>query len=64
MLEALVGEAEHELVAPDLLVAADLLEDLVGRALFDAFPDNPEDPAATGASSLRASRSRGARNAG
>jgi PAS domain-containing protein len=28
---------------------------LVGRAMFDAFPDNPSDPAATGVRNLRAS---------
>ncbi len=30
-------------------------EELVGRALFDAFPDNPNDPQSTGVSKLRAS---------
>jgi PAS domain-containing protein len=30
-------------------------DQLLGRYLFDVFPDNPEDPAATGASNLRAS---------
>jgi PAS domain S-box-containing protein len=30
-------------------------EDLLGRAIFDAFPDNPEDPEATGVRNLRAS---------
>ena len=30
-------------------------EQIVGRALFDAFPDNPDDPEATGVRSLRAS---------
>ena len=33
-------------------------DDLVGRGLFEAFPDNPNDPAATGASNLRASLDR------
>jgi len=33
-------------------------EDLRGRALFDAFPDNPADPAATGTANLRASLDR------
>ncbi len=32
--------------------------DLLGRDLFEAFPDNPEDPAATGTSNLRASLDR------
>jgi signal transduction histidine kinase len=31
---------------------------IVGRALFDVFPDNPEDPHATGTSNLRASLDR------
>ncbi len=30
-------------------------DDLLGRPLFEAFPDNPDDPAATGVSNLRAS---------
>ena len=30
-------------------------EDILGRHLFDVFPDNPDDPAATGVSNLRAS---------
>jgi signal transduction histidine kinase/CheY-like chemotaxis protein len=30
-------------------------EQLIGRALFEAFPDNPKDPAATGTRNLRAS---------
>ncbi|MCX3058282.1 PP2C family protein-serine/threonine phosphatase [Streptomyces beihaiensis] len=30
-------------------------EDLIGRYLFDVFPDNPGDPAATGARNLEAS---------
>ena len=30
-------------------------EDIVGRALFDVFPDNPDDPGATGERNLRSS---------
>jgi signal transduction histidine kinase/CheY-like chemotaxis protein len=30
-------------------------EEIVGRAIFDVFPDNPNDPAATGTRNLRAS---------
>ncbi|HEY3205030.1 MAG TPA: PAS domain S-box protein [Thermoanaerobaculia bacterium] len=30
-------------------------EEILGRGLFDVFPDNPDDPAATGANNLRAS---------
>ncbi|HXJ42547.1 MAG TPA: PAS domain S-box protein, partial [Bryobacteraceae bacterium] len=33
-------------------------EDLVGRGLFEVFPDNPDDASATGASNLRASLDR------
>src|SRR5262245_3562212 len=33
-------------------------EDIVGRGLFDVFPDNPDDPAATGVSNLKASLQR------
>ena len=32
--------------------------DIIGRALFDVFPDNPDDPAATGVANLRASLDR------
>ena len=33
-------------------------EEILGRALFDVFPDNPEDSSATGVSPLRASLNR------
>ncbi len=33
-------------------------EEIVGRYLFDVFPDNPDDPAATGTANLRASLDR------
>jgi PAS domain S-box-containing protein len=33
-------------------------EDIVGRGLFDVFPDNPDDPGATGTANLRASLDR------
>jgi signal transduction histidine kinase/ActR/RegA family two-component response regulator len=33
-------------------------DEIVGRGLFDVFPDNPLDPAATGVSNLRASLER------
>ena len=32
--------------------------EIVGRGLFDVFPDNPDDPAATGVANLRASLDR------
>jgi signal transduction histidine kinase/CheY-like chemotaxis protein len=33
-------------------------EDILGRGLFEVFPDNPDDPAATGVGNLRASLDR------
>ena len=33
-------------------------EDIVGAAVFDVFPDNPDDPAATGVKNVRASLER------
>src|SRR5687768_17321014 len=33
-------------------------EDTIGRGLFEIFPDNPDDPEATGTSKLRASLER------
>ncbi len=33
-------------------------EEIVGRGLFDVFPDNPDDPGATGTANLRASLDR------
>jgi signal transduction histidine kinase/CheY-like chemotaxis protein len=33
-------------------------EEIVGRGIFDVFPDNPDDPAATGVGNLRASLQR------
>jgi PAS domain S-box-containing protein len=38
-------------------------EGIVGRELFEVFPDNPDDPGATGVSNLRASLDRVRRNA-
>jgi signal transduction histidine kinase len=35
--------------------------EIVGRGIFDVFPDNPDDPAATGVSNLRASLERALR---
>src|SRR5262245_33001991 len=32
--------------------------DTIGRGLFEVFPDNPDDPAATGSSNLRSSLDR------
>src|ERR1700758_5179262 len=33
-------------------------EEILGRGLFEVFPDNPDDPNATGVSNLRASLER------
>jgi PAS domain S-box-containing protein len=46
--------------ASDAYLAATMTrrEDIVGRNLFDVFPDNPDDPAATGVRNLRASLDR------
>jgi PAS domain-containing protein len=33
-------------------------EDILGRRIFDVFPDNPDDPAATGVRNLRTSLQR------
>ena len=33
-------------------------QEILGRGIFDVFPDNPDDPAATGVSNLRASLDR------
>jgi signal transduction histidine kinase/CheY-like chemotaxis protein len=57
---------------PDLLIVAvtdpylratmTSREDILGRGLFEVFPDNPDDPQATGAGNLRASLDRVARS--
>src|SRR5687768_8246314 len=46
--------------ASDAYLAATMTrrEEILGRGLFEVFPDNPEDPAATGARNLRASLER------
>ena len=57
----LVLDPELTIVAvSDAYLAATMTEreGLVGRHIFDAFPDNPEDPDATGVSNLRASLER------
>lgn len=43
--------------ASDAYLKAVMLErrDMVGRSMFDVFPDNPDDPHATGSHNLRAS---------
>ena len=56
------------LLTPDLVIVAvsnaylratmTEREEIVGRGLFEVFPDNPLDPAATGVSNLRASLDR------
>src|SRR5689334_2311225 len=49
----MVGATEARLLATQTT-----REQTVGRGLFEMFPDNPDDPAATGASNLRASLER------
>lgn len=56
------------ILAPDLTIVAvtnaylratlTKREDILGRVVFDVFPDNPEDPQATGVRNLRASLQR------
>jgi signal transduction histidine kinase len=55
-------------LAPDLIIVAvsdaylratmTLREDILGRGIFDVFPDNPDDPATSGVRNLRASLGR------
>src|SRR5262245_35243403 len=39
-------------------------DEILGRGIFDVFPDNPDDPGATGVSNLRASLQRVLTNRG
>jgi PAS domain S-box-containing protein len=58
----------HLVLAPDFTIEAASTpylqatmtreEDLLGKHIFDAFPDNPDDPAATGVRNLAASLAR------
>ena len=41
-----------------LLATHATLEQTIGNGLFELFPDNPDDPAATGTANLRASLER------
>jgi signal transduction histidine kinase len=66
LLEAAPGP--YLILRPDLVIAGvneaylratmTKREDIVGRGLFDVFPDNPNDPAPTGVRNLRASLDR------
>jgi signal transduction histidine kinase len=66
LLEAAPGP--FLILTPDLMIAGvneaylqatmTKREDIVGRKLFDVFPDNPNDPAPTGVRNLRASLDR------
>src|SRR5260370_15674769 len=59
-------------LAPDLTIVAvseaylratmTKREEILGRGLFDVFPDNPDDPAADGTRNLRASLDRVRKN--
>lgn len=61
-------QTAHLVLAPDLTIedASDAYlaatmtrkEDLVGKGMFEAFPDNPDDPGATGVRNLAASLAR------
>ena len=54
-------DAEFKIVgASDAYLHATLTQrqDVIGRGLFEVFPDNPDDPHATGTSNLRASLER------
>ena len=50
----------HIVAVSDAYAEATMTErdDIVGRHLFDVFPDNPDDPEATGTANLRASLDR------
>jgi PAS domain S-box-containing protein len=52
--------------ASDAYLAATMTtrEGILGRGIFDVFPDNPDDPSASGASNLRASLERVREGAG
>jgi signal transduction histidine kinase/ActR/RegA family two-component response regulator len=57
----LVLDPELRIVAvSDAYVAATMIrrDDVLGQGIFDVFPDNPDDPAATGVGNLRASLER------
>lgn len=57
----LVLDADFRIVAvTDEYLAATMTrrEDILGRGIFDVFPDNPDDPHATGESNLRSSLER------
>jgi signal transduction histidine kinase/ActR/RegA family two-component response regulator len=57
----LVLDSEFRIVAAsDAYLSATMTtrEDVLGRGIFDAFPDNPDDAAATGVANLRASLER------
>jgi len=66
LFEAIPGL--YLILMPDLTIAAvsdaylratmTERESILGRDIFDVFPDNPDDPAATGVSNLRASLER------
>jgi PAS domain S-box-containing protein len=71
LFESLPGA--YLVLNPDLTIAAvsdaylaatmTQRDKILGRGIFDAFPDNPDDPAATGVNNLRASLNRVLQNA-
>jgi signal transduction histidine kinase/AmiR/NasT family two-component response regulator len=61
----LVLDPDFRIVAvSDAYLAATMTtrEEILGRGIFDVFPDNPDDPAATGVGNLRASLERARRH--
>src|SRR5919204_2196259 len=57
----LVLDSELQIVAAsDAYLAATMTkrDEIVGRGIFDVFPDNPDDPEATGVANLRSSLER------
>ena len=57
----LVLDPELRIVAvSDAYLAATMIrrDDVLGRGIFEVFPDNPDDPSATGVGNLRASLER------
>jgi PAS domain S-box-containing protein len=61
----LVLDADLRIVSVNkayLLATRTLYEDIIGRDIFDVFPDNPGDPEASGVQNLRASLLRALQN--
>ena len=63
LLAMLPDDAFHIAAASDTYLRATMTrrEEIVGRSVFDAFPDNPDDPAARSTQGLRATLERARR---